>query len=367
MMKAPLPKAPTMPHAPGTLRCWPLLLLTPALVAQAQAPAAYASRLEGIESVMARFYRGEAPEAATRRVNALVEAYNAQVRQTNQEADAARAQAEQALAPARATAALLEARDKALGAPPDPSDRDAVRGYNARVDARNALAAQYNERQARARAAVEACNARIRGLDEALDRTRRQVESEQGALKARNAAFAAFRAQDRDVAFFTSVNRLLADLREADRSRPDPGLAQALAQVRACRRDLATWAAARQAAQDNGLVLVLATALDEPCCFIVDTGAQQVCLPEEIIQAIGLAGSLGEPSTMILAGGQKVSGRAITLPRLATSGMAARDVPGSAIPPSEVGIDGLLGQTFLKRFTYTIDERRPEKLLLTPR
>jgi len=121
---------------------------------------------------------------------------------------------------------------------------------------------------------------------------------------------------------------------------------------------------ARQAAQDNGLVLVQATVLDEPCCFIVDTGAQQVCLPEELIAAIGLTASLGEASTMILAGGQKLRGRAITLPRLATSGMTARDVPGTAIPPSEVGIDGLLGQTFLRHFTYTIDDRN---LFLTPK
>ena len=351
----------------GSLRCWLILLLAPALLAQAPDPSGFASRLAAIQQVMDRFYRGELPEAAHARVNALVDAYNAQVRRTNQEAEAARAQAEQALAPAREAGALLEARDKALGPPPDPSDRGAVRSYNERVDARNTLAAQYNERQARARAAVSACNARVKALDEDLDRARARVEDEQGALKARSEAYEAFRAQDRDVAFFTAVNRLLADLREAARTRPDPELAQALAGIRACRGDLASWAEARQAAQPNGLVLVRALVQDEPCCFIVDTGAQQVCLPEELIEAVGLAGSLGEPTTMILAGGQKVRGRAVTLPRVATSGMAARDVPGSAIPPSEVGIDGLLGQTFLKRFTYTIDERRPGKLLLTPR
>jgi hypothetical protein len=32
-----------------------------------------------------------------------------------------------------------------------------------------------------------------------------------------------------------------------------------------------------------------------------------------------------------------------------------------------VGIDGLLGQSFLKRFVYTVDESRPGKLMLVPR
>ena len=47
--------------------------------------------------------------------------------------------------------------------------------------------------------------------------------------------------------------------------------------------------------------------------------------------------------------------------------LAATDVAGSAVPASDVGIDGLLGQAFLKRFVYTIDEDRPGKLVLVRR
>jgi clan AA aspartic protease (TIGR02281 family) len=137
--------------------------------------------------------------------------------------------------------------------------------------------------------------------------------------------------------------------------------------VRGIRRELARWAGARQDAQDNGLVLVDAMVGDEPCCFIVDTGAQQVCLPAELIAALGLTGSLGEESTLTLAGGQKLRGRSITLPRLEVEGRVATAVSGSAVPASEVGVDGLLGQSFLKHFVYTIDEARPGKLVLVPR
>ena len=349
------------------LRAGLALFLAPVLLAQATDPVQIKARLASIEAVMDRFYRGERLEGAHQRVNALVEAFNAQVAETTREAEAARAQAEREIAPSRELGARLAAVDQALGTPPDPADRSAIRSYNERVDARNALAAQCNELQAKAREAVDACNARTRRLDAALDQARARVKAEQEALQARQAAFEAFREQDRDVAFFTQLNRFLADLRDAARSRQDPELLGALAKVRACRRELADWAAARQAAQANGLVLVLAMVGDETCCFIVDTGAQQVCLPTELIEAIGLAGSLGEESTMILAGGQKVRGRSITLPRVAASGMAAADVAGSAIPASEVGIDGLLGQAFLKHFVYTIDERRQEKLVLTAR
>jgi predicted aspartyl protease len=235
------------------------------------------------------------------------------------------------------------------------------------VKARNALVARYNEQRAAARQAVDAYNERTRQLDAGISQARARLEAEQQALKARTDAYQAFHEQERDVAFYTGVNRLLADLRAACRDRPDPDLLAAVARVRGYRRELARWAAARQDAQADGLVLVDAMVGDEPCCFIVDTGAQEVCLPREIIDAMGLAGSLGEEATLTLAGGQKLRGRSIVLPRVAVAGRAGTDVAGSAVPASEVGIDGLLGQSFLKHFVYTLDEGRPGKLILMPR
>ena len=343
------------------------LLLAPALLAQAPDRSDWAARLATLEKIMDRFYRGESQEAARQRVNAMVDACNAQTEQLTREAEAARAQADQALAPARAAAAQLQARDQELGAPPDRSDQAAVRRYNDRVDARNMLATRVNELQAQARSTVTACNAVTRRIEADLARARDQATAATLAVNARGEDYAAFRAADRDMAFFGQVNRLLADLRLALRRQEDPALAGALAKVRGLRRELANWAAAREAAQSNGLVLVLALVDDEPCCFIVDTGAQQVCLPPEIIDALALTASLGQESDLILAGGQKVRGRPITLPRVAASGHAATGIAGMVIPPSEVGVDGLLGQSFLKHFLYTIDTRQSSPLILVPK
>jgi predicted aspartyl protease len=353
-----------MKHLGFRLAPLPCLLL--ALPAAAQAPG-FSARLDAVDAVLERFYRGENLEAAHRRVNALVEAYNAQVRQRNSEGEAARNEAEQALLPSKNTAARLEVLDRALGAAPDPANREALRRYNEQVDRRHSLVGEYNAQVAEAGQALQAYQDRVRRLDEAMAACHDRLHAQQEALRERQAAFDAFSAQERDVAFFTGLNRLLADLRVALRQGADPALEAALARARAQRRELAQWAAARQGAQDHGLVLVEALVGDEPCYFIVDTGAQLLCLPRELVDALGLAGALGEESTLILAGGQKMRGRSLELPRVAVAGLAATGVAGSAIPPSEVGIDGLLGQSFLKRFRYTIDEGRPEKLLLTPR
>ena len=352
------PRHPGPFHLPIVLAA---LCLAPALRAQVSD---LQTRLVTAETIMARFYRGETLDAGHKRVTARVDAFNVQLKQSNQELAAAKAEVDQATAPGRELAATLDAQDKALASPPAPSDREAVKRYNAQVDARNELVARYNQLAASGQQVVDAYNARLQRQNAAMEQARARLDAERQAFQARTEAYEAFQAQGQDVAFFTALNRLLAELRTASRLGPDPATAAALDQVRGYRRELARWAAEHQAAQDSGLVLVTALVGDESCCFILDTGAQVVCLPRELVDALDLAGRLGEEATMSLAGGRKTRGRTLQLPRITVGGAALTDVAASAIPASDVGIDGLLGQSFLKRFAYTVDAGQ---LTLVPR
>ena len=155
-----------MPHRFSLPRFLLPLALAPALLAQGAGP--FQPRVAAVDVVMERFYRGESLEAAGRRVNALVDRFNAKVKARNEELDGLHAEADQALAPARDLEATLKAQDRALGSPPPASDQEAVRQYNERVKTRNALAAQYNQVSEKARQVVEAYNARARTLDAAI-------------------------------------------------------------------------------------------------------------------------------------------------------------------------------------------------------
>lgn len=75
-----------MAHAFGSPRCWLILFLAPALLAQAPDRNGFTARLASIQTVMDRFFRGESLEAAHKRVNAQVDAFNAQVKRTELEA-----------------------------------------------------------------------------------------------------------------------------------------------------------------------------------------------------------------------------------------------------------------------------------------
>ena len=100
----------------------------------------------------------------------------------------------------------------------------------------------------------------------------------------------------------------------------------------------------------------------EPCFFIVDTGAMRTTVAPGLVRALGIP--LGEETEFTLAGGKKMKGRKIVLRVLTVGKVTERDVDAAAVKVSEVGIDGLLGQSFLKRFVYAIDESRKGKLIL---
>lgn len=341
-----------------------LLVLPAALIlafpSAAQTSVGFQARLQALEAQVAQFYRGPSPDAeraeGERDAAALkerIEAFNAQVGRDQ----AAQARADAGL---REDKAAIDALDVRLKAIPTGNDEPANRKYRA-------LLAERNER-------VKAYNARIDAVREAgaaaaagLDRQRKEIEAARAALEGRQArlnariqAFNAFQKEGRDLALFRSLNELLADLRRAERTR---GAAPAeLARVRALRRELAAWAAAQERNDPYGLAVAEVRVGDEPCWFFVDTGAQHVCLPRELVAALGLEGALGAESPLVLAGGLRILGRQLELPVITAGPRAVSKVVASVIPATRIGVDGLLGQSFLRRVSWTLEPGREEPL-----
>jgi predicted aspartyl protease len=353
------------------VRLIPVAICLAAPLAAQESPAALKRFQEGLATVdilVDRFYRGESVDAERARVNAAVDRFNALVDERDKAMVAVKASAERVLAPANVAADQVNAMDRELKNRPDPSDGKAVDRYNERVRQRNLAADRYADLRAEAKRSIDAFDAQKEQNATALDRARAILHRDQEAFRARLQAYQTLQKDGDDVRLFEGLNGLLAGLRREEREgRNGPGVQAAIRKARSLRRELAQWAMAAAAADENGLVLVEAMVGDEPCCFIVDTGAMLTTLSPEVVSAAGLADTLGKEATLVLVGGTKIQGRTFTIARLAVAGMEERRVSASAVPPSEVGIDGLLGQSFLKRFHYGVDETRPEKLALQKR
>ncbi len=311
---------------------------------------------------MDRFYRKPPLEEAYAALNALVAEHNRQVDAWNARQETAQADADQRRARLKAEEAAIAALDRDLAIKPDPDDAEATQAHLARLKERNARVERFNRQ-------VEETDAVLKGYKTAAGATKPDMDA-RGAeigrrsaeLKARSRDLEAFQEKGQDLAFFSDLNGLLADLRQAQRAGAE--VTAALTRVRALRRELAQWAIARQRADAFGLVVVEARVGDEPAWFIVDTGAMRVCLSTELVRAAGFQDRLGEEGTVSLPGGMRTRGRAVVLPSLTVAGHTGQDVAGSALPASDVGIDGLLGQSFLRRFSWTLDRDRPEPLII---
>lgn len=332
------------------------------------AQGSFEARIAECETILSRHFRGERLEEARERSNREIDAFNARSKALNAELAEARARLERAQAPAQAAFAELQKLDAELKASiPDGADKVGNAKYQARIANRNAQAKRVLELNAEAQRVLDEHNAFATKGRAELESQRRQVLADQEALDKRSGAFDRFVKSGEDIAFFVRVNGLLAEIRGALRKAPRSELSLALEKVRKIRRELGAWAMTGQERNPKGLVVVEALVVDEPCWLIVDSGATETILSQELVEAAGMAGVQSEAVSLVVVGGLRLQGRQFRIPQLTVAGQAQRDVSASAVRPAEVGLDGLLGQSFLKAFVYTIDERTPGKLILTPR
>ena len=328
----------------------------------------FETRIAEFEQILDRYYRGPRRDEARERSNREIEAFNVRSKAVNAELAQAKVRMEAAVAPGRVAYAELQQVDADLKATiPDGNDKKGNAQYAARIEARNALAKKVNELNAAGKRAVEEYNALAAGTKAELDQERARILKDQEAVNLRVGDFEKYVKSGEDITFFIRVNRLLAEVRAGLRKEGRTDLTAPLSKVRAIRRELGTWALAGQALNPKGLVVVEVLVGDEPCWLIVDSGATETILSQEVVDAAGLGSAQGEPVSLVVVGGLRLQGRHFVIPKLAVAGQTQQDVSASAVRPSDVGIDGLLGQSFLKAFVYTIDERTAGKLILTRR
>jgi clan AA aspartic protease (TIGR02281 family) len=95
--------------------------------------------------------------------------------------------------------------------------------------------------------------------------------------------------------------------------------------------------------------------------FVLDTGASDVLIPQEVADVLIRGGALGRDDfigtqTYQLADGSRVKGRRIVLRELTVGGQSVRNVVASIGPARS---PALLGQTFLSKFpSWTLDNER---------
>lgn len=333
-------------------------------------PAALIARLAGFDRTMDQYFRNDSVAKAKSTINIQLKQHNDWVKTYQAEFDAQSAKLkERSEALRQMQTRLHEMADKLKSQKPNRASKDNVDAYNQRVADYNALAQQYE-------ALVPAFNkdagdfqnrysefsreveiSRIR-----LKRTERTTTEEVGAQEKWLASTEASR-------FFTDLNRCYAGVRrELSVRSDDPTLQAAATKAAGMRRELADWFQARQRDDEAAHLLVEATLCRrEKCYLILDTGAHSVTLSPALVEVLGLTNRLGEEVDVGLAGGLRTKGRKLSIPQLSVLGQEATDVEAVMLEEPGVGVDGLLGLTFLRRFNYRIEYGDTPQLILEPK
>ncbi len=91
--------------------------------------------------------------------------------------------------------------------------------------------------------------------------------------------------------------------------------------------------------------------------FLVDTGAGITVLSPDLAAALGIEPGRGAPSVALRTLSGQTSAPAVSVPSLRVGDAEAKDVP-AVIHAIDLDLDGILGNTFLSRYTVTLDSGR---------
>ena len=245
----------------------------------------------------------------------------------------------------------------------------AEKSNNQFIDQRNTLVQRYNRQLKQLENEIRQFNEWVEQTNQNMDAVKARLDKINTALDLEIRHYSDWLRLNKDAEFWEDLNRTFLDLYRKRRAGSNSLLFdKQIQKIRNLRKELGTYAIKQAESQENGLVIISGIICrEEEFYFIVDTGANYVSLTPEMIEVLGLKERLGEITDVRLAAGKTAWGQKIVFPYISVLGMEEQDVPGIAIPEKKVGIDGLLGRSFLKRFVVCFDYERGSKIQLTPK
>lgn len=337
--------------------------------ASSAAPAA--EQLAQYESILEHYFRNDPIAAANKRDEELVNSHNVWIEEGK---TACKAQETALLKEKEEITAVnrqIEAADKELATlKRNADDGGGVDAYNAAVVKRNAIVSRQKKMAHALKSKWADLKKEMDRFQTAIDSASKRLERARTELEQQVDHYNTWRSEEQDLTYYHAVNELYATLhRKATEAGGATGeTAVQLNKVREIRKELSELAFNREANTADGMILVKAKINGlETCCMLVDTGASLVTIPASIVSVLGLTDRIGKEITVSLPGGIQIKARELVIPSVSVFGKEAKDIEAVVLNESMVGIDGLLGLSFMDRFAYKIDGTADPKLSLRPK
>jgi hypothetical protein len=317
------------------------------------------NRIRQYDQIMDQYFRENQVSKAQNSYKSLVDKYNALVQATN--------------ATNQKNKSKIDQKEKAL-----ENIKSQIGEYDAQlakkttnqlIDQRNLLVERYNRLLKQLEDEITQFNISVKKTNQILDTEKAGLEKISTTLELEIKKYNDWWRLNKDEEFWEELNQTFLILHRKIRAGNNHFiLAQHIQKIREIRRELGAYAIEKARLNDSGLVIITGVVnRKEELHFIVDTGANHVSLTPEMVEVLGLKDRLNEVTELKLAAGKTAWGQKIVYPYISVLGMEEQNVPGITIPEKNVGIDGLLGRSFLKRFVVCFDFERGTKIQLTPK
>jgi hypothetical protein len=316
-------------------------------------------RIRQYEQIMDRYFRQNPAVQAQNSYKLAVDQYNALVQTTNATSKNRKSEIEKKQKAVENLKKQIEKFDVQL----------VKKSTNQLIDQRNLLVERYNQQLKKLKDEIAQFNEWVKQANQNLDTEKAKLEKINTSLELEIKNYNEWLRSNKDEEFWIDLNRTFLDLHRKRRADSNYSLIDKhIQKIRNLRKELGTYAIKEARSNDSGLVIVSGIVCrKEEFHFIVDTGARYVSLTPVMIEVLGLEERLGEVTDLRLATGKTAWGQKIVFPYVSVLGMEEQDVSGIAILESKVGIDGLLGRSFLKRFDVCFDFEQGPKIQLTPK
>jgi clan AA aspartic protease (TIGR02281 family) len=342
-----------------------LLLSLGLPVVSAQPPAPVT--VDQLEQLMDRYFRKTELLRERAALKSAVEAYNAWGKSVVAQQEESQAQLEDRYTQLKALEKQITAMDKRLNTRPNRENQSAVQAYQNTMQQRNELVRRYNKLVAQTKELQTQSRQFAAKAKKEMARRQADLGEQQQSLKDLAAQLQAWFDKGNHLVFQRKLNQTFAALRCHLAADDTPHRRDQFKRLRAMRRTLFEQLKERQANSEAGMVVVQAQLCgSEPCYFLVDTGASRVTISPALVTALGLDNQVGEEIPVTVAGGTRVAGRSIEIPKIAVHGVEARNVKAVVLNESVLGADGLLGMSFLNRFRFHFDRSHADHLILEP-
>jgi len=321
---------------------------------------------EDYESIMNRFFRGNPVAKFQNAANSSTHEYNQWSKTRHQELESVKMNLEQELAAIHGIETGIEDMDRRLKENPRLKDTDSVDRYNALVLERNALVEKHKKLVTAFKKKERVFNDSVARFNLDQDLRKKVTEGVIQRAEAEADAYKRFMENGEDLSFYKNINHEYAKLAQEKRRLGGRFEKKAsLKKIAALKEELGSRAAKEHEKRENGLIIVPATLCGrERAYLIVDTGATICTITPDMVVALELSDSLGKEIEVTLAGGVTIKGSSLVIPSISVFGKEAKDIDAIVLKASEVGLDGIMGQSFLDRFHYRIDKKHTPVVIL---